>query len=80
MIPSELRDELLEQHESVSGHLHATCLAVKRWADGDVPQSHVRDELARLTDALLNHNRLEERTLPDLIRTVDAWAPSAWGS
>jgi hypothetical protein len=73
MIPSELRDELLAQHESLRGHIEATCLAARRWADSEVPQSHVRDELARLTDALLNHNRLEERTLPALIGSVEAW-------
>ncbi len=75
MLPSELRDELLAQHESLCGHLEATCLAVKRWADSEVPQSHVRDELARLTEALLTHNRLEAKTLPALIGTVDAWGP-----
>jgi hypothetical protein len=75
MMPSELRYELLAQHESLCGHLEATCLAVKRWADGEVPQSHARDELARLTDALLNHNRLEEKTLPALIGSVDDWGP-----
>jgi hemerythrin HHE cation binding domain-containing protein len=74
MMPSELRDELLAQHESLCGHMEATCLAVRRWADSEVPQSHVRDELARLTDALLSHNRLEERTLPALIRK-DALGP-----
>jgi hypothetical protein len=48
---------------------------VRRWADREVPQSHVRDELAKLTDALLNHNRLEEKTLPALMGTAEAWGP-----
>ncbi len=76
MTPSEIRDELLLQHQSLRGRLEATRLAVKRWAGGEVPRLHVRDELAGLADALRGHNRLEESALHDLLRTVDAWGPA----
>jgi hypothetical protein len=73
MTPSEIRAELLSQHASLRGRLEAARLAVLRWANGEVPQGRVRVELAGLFDALRSHNSLEERTLRDLIRNVDAW-------
>ena len=75
MKSSEIRDELLSQHESLRGHLEAARLAVRRWAAGEVPVQHVRNELAALADALRTHNMREEAALRDLIRTIDAWGP-----
>jgi hypothetical protein len=76
MLTSEVRDELLLQHESLRGRLEAARLAVRRWANGEVPRIHVRDELAGLADALRSHNMQEEAALRDVIRTVDAWGPA----
>jgi hypothetical protein len=75
MTPSQIRDELLSQHESLRARLEATRAVVDRWAKGEVPQAHVRTELAGLSDALRSHNLVEERTLRELIRNVDAWGP-----
>jgi hypothetical protein len=76
MKPSEIRDELLSQHEGVRGHLDAAQRAATRWTRGEASWSHVRDELARLSDALRAHNLREERALRDLIRCVDACGPA----
>jgi len=76
MTPSEIRDELLAQHASLRGRLEAIHLAVTRWEAGEVPDAHVRLELAGLVEALRSHNALEEQTLADLVRTADAWGPA----
>jgi hypothetical protein len=76
MNPSEIRNELLSQHASLRGRLQVTCLAMSRWAQGEVPRTHVREELTGLADALRSHNRLEERVLRDLLSEVDAWGPA----
>lgn len=75
MTPSQIREELLSQHEGLRGHLEVTRTVLERWANGEVPQAHVRTELTRLSDALRTHNLTEERTLRELIRTIDAWGP-----
>lgn len=76
MKASEVRDELLSQHASLRGRLEAARLSVIRWADGEVPRTHVRDELAGLAEALRSHNLREERALRELVRSVDAWGPA----
>ncbi len=75
MKPSEIRDELLSQHESIRGHVVAARLATIRWSLGEVPWSHVHDELSALLEALRAHNLLEERALRELIRSGDGWGP-----
>jgi hypothetical protein len=71
--PSEIRDELLSQHASLRGRLEAVRVAVARGANGEVSQAQVRGELVGLFEALRTHNTLEERSLRDLVRVVDAW-------
>jgi hypothetical protein len=75
MKPSEIHDELLSQHENLRAHVDASRLAAERWVRGEVNRSHVRDELARLADALRSHNLREERALRELMRSIDAWGP-----
>ena len=75
MTPSQIRDELLAQHEGLRRRLDAASGAVAAWASGGAPQATVRSELAGLSDALRMHNLVEERTLRELIRNVDAWGP-----
>jgi hypothetical protein len=73
MKPSEIRDELIAQHGGLRSRIEAARQAVDRWTRGDALQSHVRDLLAELADALRAHNLQEERALRDLVRSVDAW-------
>jgi hypothetical protein len=76
MTPSEIREELLSQHASIRGRLEAARLSVVRWVGGEVPQMHVREELAGLAEALRSHNLREERVLREAVRTADAWGPT----
>ncbi len=75
MKPSEVRGELLSQHDAVRGRLDAARGAAGRWVRGEAPWSHVRDELARLSDELRAHNRCEERALTELIHLLDLRGP-----
>ncbi len=76
MKPSQIRDELLSQHQGLRRHLDAARLVADRWARGEATRDEVRDELGILAEALLQHNAREEKALRDLIRTVDAWGPA----
>jgi hypothetical protein len=72
MTTSEIRDELVSQHEGLRGHLDAARFAVEQWASGRVPRSEVCGELARLADALHAHNLYEERVLRDLVQSIES--------
>jgi hypothetical protein len=72
MKPSELRDELLAQHEGLRDQLDAARVAAEQWQRGHAPQSHIRDELADLASALRRHHLREERALKELIRSIDS--------
>lgn len=74
MKPSEIRDELITQHRGLRTRIDEARLASARWARGEASQSHVRDALAELAEALREHNLHEERALRQLIRSMDAAA------
>ena len=80
MTPSQIRDELLSQHQGLRGRLEVTRAVVERWAKGEVPQAHVRSELAGLSDALRTHNLTEERTLRDSFAASTPGDRCAWRS
>jgi hypothetical protein len=69
---SEIRDELLAEHRDLRAHVEASRQMVERWTHGDAKWLQVRDELARLADALRSHNLHEERALRDLVGSDDA--------
>lgn len=71
MKPSRIRDELIAQHTGLRAHVGTARLAAEKWARGEVSQSHVRDVLAELADALREHNLREERALRELVRSMD---------
>jgi hemerythrin len=71
MNPIDIRDELVAQHDDLRAHLGKATMATEKWRLGEVSRSHVRDVLAELADALREHNLHEERTLRELIRSVD---------
>jgi hemerythrin len=72
MKPSEIRDELIAQHRGLRARIDAARLASLRWTSGEASESHVRDALAELADALRAHHLREESTLRELIRSIDA--------
>jgi hypothetical protein len=71
MTPSEIRLELIRQHEEIRSAISETRSAATRSPDaGDV-----RARALRLAERLRRHNLDEEHMLQDLLRTVDAWGP-----
>lgn len=76
MMPSEIREELLSQHESLRGLLEAAHLAILRWAGGEMPRIAVREELVELSEALRKHNLREESALWEHLLAIDAWGPA----
>jgi hypothetical protein len=78
MNPTDIRNELLSQHESLRGRLEVVRRAVERWAANEIPRDHVRSELAGLADALRTHN-LREEGLREHLRTTDAWGAARVG-
>jgi hypothetical protein len=72
---AQIREELLSQHACLRGRLEVLHGVAERWANGLASQADVRNELAALLDALRIHNIVEERTLRELVSSVDAWGP-----
>jgi len=72
MTPGETRDVLLADHTGLRAHADAARQMVELWTRGEAKWLQVRDELARLADALRSHNLREERALRDLICSPDA--------
>jgi uncharacterized protein YicC (UPF0701 family) len=70
MKPSDIREELLQQHAGLRGHLDAARLEAERWARGERSREDVHAELAELAEALRVHHVREERALGALIRSV----------
>jgi hypothetical protein len=72
MNPSDIRLELLRQHDEIREAIAETRDA----ADGGTSSlSDLRDKTLRLAERLRRHNRQEEELLQGLLRTVDAWGP-----
>lgn len=69
---SEIRDQLLAEHRDIRAHVEASRRMAERWTHGDAKWVQVRDELARLADALRSHNLHEERALRHLVGSNDA--------
>lgn len=75
MTPSEIRAELLEQHEKLRCQMdELRSLAGRIWS-GDPLDIAMHEGLARLEAALAEHNAREEELLKDIIPTADAWGP-----
>jgi len=70
---SEIRDELLAQHRSLRAHVEASRQMAEHWTHGDAKWDQVREQLARLADALRKHNLYEEGALRDLVGSNDAY-------
>lgn len=71
MKPSDIREELLDQHAGLRGRLDAARLAAERWACGERSREDLHARLAELADALRAHHQREERAVCELIRSVD---------
>jgi hypothetical protein len=71
MKPTEIRAELLAQHNAIREQVDA----VRRALQGG-GRDALRSALAKLGDLVRGHNRREEELLRGILPTVDAWGPA----
>ena len=74
MKPSEIRAELLTQHEDLRARIDEARRLIDRQARGD--ESDLHGSLVRLTDVVRLHNAREEELMRDVFPTLDAWGPT----
>ena len=72
MTPSQIRIELLRQHEEIREAITATRSAATR---SPVDLHGLRTSALRLADRLRRHNLDEEELLQAVLSTADAWGP-----
>jgi hemerythrin-like domain-containing protein len=73
---SKIRTELLEQHGEIRARADEVRAAMDELKMGPAARDVLRGALARLADAVRNHNAREEELLEDVIPHVDAWGPA----
>jgi hypothetical protein len=73
MLLSEMREELLAQHQGLRELAGAARETAEALVAGDASVEIMRQRLAALGQALIAHNRREEELLGSIIRTIDAW-------
>ena len=74
MRPSEIRDELLAQHEELRAKISDVRRLIDhqgRGGDGDLQGS-----ILRLAGVVSIHNAREEELMRDVFPTLDAWGPA----
>ena len=76
MKPSEIRTELIAQHEAVRSMARRTGELVARMKSGEAVRVGLGKALGELADAMRAHNEREEALLREIIPTVDAWGPA----
>jgi hypothetical protein len=72
MKPSEIRRELLAQHEQIRKMTEVTQTIAEGVQKG-ASQGDLKKCIARLDEAVRAHNAREEELLRDLVPTADAW-------
>jgi hypothetical protein len=75
MKASEMRAELLQQHDQIRIIIGTTRAFAERARAGAAVGADLRASLVRVTNALRVHNLHEETMLRDVIHRVDAWGP-----
>ena len=74
MTLSEMREELLGQHQAIREIIDAVRTCAEQGSEGNTQAgAELRGHLERLHDALTQHNAREEELLRHVIRHVDAW-------
>ncbi len=76
MNPSEIRKELLGQHEALRAIMDGLRDLAGRVRLGEPLDIAMHEGMVRLATALAEHNAREEELLRDLIPTADAWGPA----
>jgi hypothetical protein len=73
MKPSEVRAELLAQHQKLRTKIEETRCEAERCASGIEPLRPLKICLCELANAMRMHNLREEELLRDILPDVDAW-------
>ena len=75
MTPSQIRSELLKDHERLRTMMDEARKLAARASSGEPVIDELRQTVALLADVLRAHNVREEELLGGFIRSVDAWGP-----
>lgn len=75
MKPSEIRKELLEQHQDLRVRIDQAREVVARCQRGQAGSDDLHRALVHVADAVRMHNQREEELMRDVLPTVDAWGP-----
>lgn len=76
MKPSEIRMELLKQHQELREIIEEARTAAERCACGEPARGDLQRCLVRLTDGVRLHNAREEDLMRGIFPTLDAWGPA----
>ncbi len=75
MKPSDIRSELLRQHEDLRARMRVTRAVAERCLAGEDVREELRRLLTSLTDAVRAHNSREEVLMSNVFPELDAWGP-----
>ena len=76
MRPSEIRAELLGQHDQIRAMMDEVRHVAVRARRGEPVGEALQAGVARLAQVIAQHNAREEELLRGIIPTVDAWGPA----
>ena len=76
MRPSEIRAELLAQHDQIRTMMDDVRHVAVRARRGEPVGEALQAGVARLAQVIAQHNAREEELLRGIIPTVDAWGPA----
>jgi hypothetical protein len=68
MIISEIREQLLSEHDDLRKRAAEVRGTLRRWEQGEAIQTHVRGQLLALADAIRAHNTHEEQAIGRIVR------------
>ncbi len=75
MNPSDIRTELLRQHEDLRARIRVLRAVTERCLAGENAHEELRRLLTGLTDAVRAHNAREEQLMAKVFPELDAWGP-----
>jgi hemerythrin len=73
--PSDIRIELLRQHEDLRARMRVLRAVTERCLAGEDGHAELRRLLTALTDAVRAHNAREEQLMSKVFPDLDAWGP-----
>lgn len=72
---SDIRNELLKQHEGLRARIRVLRGVAERCLAGEDAHAELRRLLTALTDAVRTHNSYEEHLMSSVFPWLDAWGP-----